>query len=84
MEEVPVFYYILIFGVLMSLVSLIGALTISVTQKTLNKFLSLFIAMASGTLLGGAFFHMLPHALNKSSPQSYVTTSKWFSFYVCL
>jgi zinc and cadmium transporter len=51
----------------MSLVSLVGALTISVTQKTLNKFLTLFIAMASGTLIGGAFFHMIPHALNKSS-----------------
>jgi zinc and cadmium transporter len=65
-KEIPVFYYILFFGALMSLVSLIGALTISITQKKLNKFLSLFIAMASGTLLGGAFFHMIPHALNKS------------------
>jgi zinc and cadmium transporter len=67
MSHLPTIYNIIIFGLLMSIVSLIGLFTVSINEKALNKFLSLFIAMASGTLLGGAFFHMLPHALAKNS-----------------
>lgn len=52
----------------MSLVSLIGALTVTIAHKTLDNFLSLFIALASGTLLGGAFFHMIPHSLENKLP----------------
>lgn len=47
----------------MSLFSVIGAFTYAINQNKLNRFLSLFVAMASGTLLGGAFFHMIPHGL---------------------
>lgn len=63
----PVINQIILFGLLMSAVSLIGALTITINQKKINRFLSLFIAMASGTLLGGAFFHMIPNSLAKST-----------------
>lgn len=69
-----VFLNILFFGVLMSLVSLVGAITISITQEKLKKFLSLFIAMASGTLLGGAFFHMIPRTLSKSNDHLQIMT----------
>ncbi len=51
----------------MSVISMVGFITISINKKKLEKFLSLFVAMASGTLLGGAFFHMLPHALTQDT-----------------
>lgn len=68
MQSIPVIYNIILFGLLMSLVSLVGSLTVMVTKKALDEFLSLFIAMASGTLLGAAFFHMIPHSLESSVP----------------
>ena len=63
MSEVALVFQIVFFGFAMSLFSVIGAFTYAINQKRLDRFLSIFIAMASGTLLGGAFFHMVPHGL---------------------
>ncbi len=62
----PTIIYILISVIIISLVSLIGLVFISLKQKTLDKILLLFVALASGTLLGSAFFHLIPESLGLS------------------
>jgi zinc and cadmium transporter len=66
----------------MSAVSLIGRVTLFISPKKLYSFLSLFIAVASGTLLGGAFFHMIPHSLKNSIPVTLVMQFVMVGFFV--
>lgn len=60
-------YWILITGLLMSVLACIGGLTFFLNEERLKKFLHFFIALAAGTLLGGALFHLLPEALREIS-----------------
>ncbi len=50
-----------------SLISLIGIFTLSLTEKSLNKILLVLVGFSAGTLMGGAFLHLLPEALDTSS-----------------
>lgn len=54
---------ILGFGILMSLIALVGGLAVFLPEATLKRWLKPLVAFAAGSLLGGAFFHMIPHAL---------------------
>lgn len=54
------FFWIVLFGSLMSVVSLVGGLLLLLTENKLQKILLSLVAFAAGALLGGAFFHMLP------------------------
>jgi zinc and cadmium transporter len=54
---------ILGFGFLMSLIAIIGGFFVLLPEPTLRRWLKPLVAFAAGSLLGGAFFHMLPHAL---------------------
>jgi zinc and cadmium transporter len=58
----PAIIYILISVIIISLISLIGIIFISLKQKLLDKILILFVSLASGTLLGSAFFHLIPES----------------------
>ena len=63
---------ILSFGLLMSLIALIGGLFIFLPEATLKRWLKPLVAFAAGSLLGGAFFHMLPHALGAGGQRDQV------------
>ncbi len=52
--------WIIVGGILMSAIALIGALAVFIKPKTLDRILLLVVSVAAGTLLGGAFFHMIP------------------------
>lgn len=54
--------WIIISGVLMSLISLVGGFTLLLKASTLEKLLLPLVAFAAGSLLGGAFGHLLPAA----------------------
>jgi zinc and cadmium transporter len=45
-----------------SIVSLIGALALTLPGLRSHRFLLILVAMAAGTLVGDAFFHLLPEA----------------------
>jgi zinc and cadmium transporter len=47
----------------MSAIALVGSITLLFNEETLNKLVSSLVALAAGTLLGGAFFHMMPAGL---------------------
>lgn len=59
--------WILASTLVVSSISLIGVLFVSASEKWLNKMLLLLVSFASGTLLGGAFLHLIPEAIEAES-----------------
>ncbi|HCM67685.1 MAG: hypothetical protein A2898_02410 [Candidatus Kerfeldbacteria bacterium RIFCSPLOWO2_01_FULL_48_11] len=49
-----------------SLVSLVGVLALAVNLEKLRKVLHFLVSFAAGSLLGGAFLHLLPEAVENS------------------
>jgi zinc and cadmium transporter len=52
-------------GVLMSAIALVGSVTLLLSEANLKKLLLPLVALAAGTLLGGALFHMIPAAVDE-------------------
>jgi len=50
----------------MSIIALIGGFFVLLPRAVLARWLKPLVAFAAGSLIGGAFFHMLPHALQGS------------------
>ncbi len=57
--------YILISTFLISLIAFIGALTLFLKEKLLNKVLLILVAFSAGALIGGAFLHLIPETIIK-------------------
>ena len=53
-------------SILMCILALIGAATLSLSPKALQKLLLPLVALSAGSLLGGAFFHMIPESIEKN------------------
>jgi len=64
------FLWILSSGILMSAIALVGSVTLFFSEATLKKILLPLVALAAGTLLGGALLHMIPAAIEKSGNQA--------------
>jgi zinc and cadmium transporter len=60
------FWWIFLSGVLMSAIALVGSVTLFLKESTLRRLVMPLVALAAGSLLGGAFFHMLPAALEQA------------------
>ena len=56
---------ILIATLAISLISLVGVLLLSVKEEWLTKALVSLVALAAGTLLGAAFLHLVPEAIEQ-------------------
>ncbi len=61
--ELSTLAWILTSTLIVSAISLIGILFLSVNQSLFRKMLLVLVSFASGTLLGGAFLHLIPEAL---------------------
>ena len=59
---------ILLGGLLMSLIALVGVVTTVLEPGRVQRLLLPLVALAAGTLLGGAFFHMIPEGLGLMEP----------------
>ncbi len=57
------FAWITVGGVAMSLLALSGSLTLLLPERTFERVVPLLVALAAGSLLGGALLHMLPEAV---------------------
>jgi zinc and cadmium transporter len=56
---------ILVSVFVVSVISLVGILTLSLKEKILDKVLFVLIAVAAGTLLGAAFMDLIPEAMER-------------------
>ncbi len=54
-------------GLLMSAVALVGSVTLLLPERTLQRILLPLVAFSAGSLLGGAFFHMIPAGLKTAN-----------------
>jgi zinc and cadmium transporter len=57
------FWWILFSGLLMSVIALVGSVTLVLRESTLQRILLPLVSFAAGSLVGGALFHMIPAAL---------------------
>jgi zinc and cadmium transporter len=69
---VDVFWWILLGGLLMSAIALVGSLTLLLGEAALDRVVMPLVAFAAGSLLGGAFLHMLPAALQQAPSEASV------------
>jgi len=56
--------WIVVSGLAMSALALVGAVTLVLPVATLERILLPLVGLAAGSLLGGAFFHLLPGAVS--------------------
>jgi zinc and cadmium transporter len=54
--------YIILATVVVSFLSFVGIFTLSLKAQMLNKILLILVGLSAGTLMGGAFLHLLPEA----------------------
>ena len=59
----PTLAWVLAAGVAMALLALTGSLTLLVPEQTFKQLVLPLVALAGGSLLGGALFHLLPQAV---------------------
>jgi zinc and cadmium transporter len=59
--------WILLSGLLMSALALVGSVTLLLRESTLQRITSPLVAFSAGSLLGGAFFHMIPASVSSSA-----------------
>ncbi len=57
-------YWIIGSSLLMSAIAMIGSVTLLLKEATLQRILLPLVAFAAGSLIGGAFFHMIPAGLD--------------------
>lgn len=61
---------ILISTFVVSIISLIGVVTLAMKERILKVLLFFLIAFSAGALIGGAFLHLIPEALEKAQAQT--------------
>ncbi|MBI4152440.1 ZIP family metal transporter [Candidatus Woesearchaeota archaeon] len=57
--------YTLISVIIVSLVSLVGVFALTFGERNLHKALLLLVGLSAGTLMGGAFLHLLPEVIEE-------------------
>lgn len=56
-------FLIIVFSLMMSAIAFIGGITLFLSEDNFNKIILPLVSLAAGTLLGGAFFHLLPTSI---------------------
>lgn len=51
--------------IVVSLISFVGVVTLALKEKLLNKIVLLLVGFSAGALIGGAFLHLIPEALER-------------------
>lgn len=79
-----IFSYILISVILVSLLSFVGVFFLALKKELLNRLLGVFVSFACGSLLGGAFFHLLPESMEQIGERSFIWIIISFLFFFVL
>jgi zinc and cadmium transporter len=82
----PLLWWIVGSGLLMSAIALVGSVTLLLSEQMRQRILLPLVAFAAGSLLGGAFFHMLPASLaaGMSEVTVYTLTLSGFAVFFAL
>ncbi len=64
-----VFLYILISTFLISLIAFIGAVILFLKEEFLDKILLILVSFSAGALIGSAFLHLIPEAIEKAGAE---------------
>jgi len=64
---ITTYIYAFISVIIVSLVSLIGVFSLSLKDEIIKKYISLFISLAVGALLGDTFIHLIPKSFENFS-----------------
>ncbi|MBU4502052.1 MAG: ZIP family metal transporter [Nanoarchaeota archaeon] len=67
--SLPLFWAI-IATLAVSLISFVGVLTLAFKEKLLNKITLLLVGLSAGALIGGAFLHLIPEAIEEGMSQN--------------
>ena len=57
--------YIILSTFAIALIAFIGIFTLAMKEKLLNKILLILVSLSAGALMGGAFLHLMPEAIEK-------------------
>jgi len=63
--------YIIISSFLLSFFALLGVFSLAWRKKSGEKILLFFISLSAGTLMGGAFLHLMPEGVKSLSPEKF-------------
>ena len=77
-------FYVIGYGLLMSLFAFSGAIFYVFPEKTVKKYIFPMVAFAAGALWGGAFFHMLPESIHAIGDTKEVFLCLTFGFVIFL
>lgn len=58
-------FYIILSVIIISLISVVGILFLLLKEKFLKKILLILVALSAGSLLGGAFLHLIPEMVEE-------------------
>lgn len=77
---------ILVFGLAMSLIALSGSLVLLLGADTIQRIILPLVAVSSGSLIGGALFHLMPDAVARlgNTPLVYVCVAGGFLTFLIL
>ena len=62
------FWTALLIGLVDTLLGFVGVLTLKLRRKTFNTLVYILVSFAAGSLIGGAFFHLIPEAVERINP----------------
>ncbi len=73
-------------SLLMCTLALIGVTTLSMSDRALSRLLLPLVALSAGSLVGGAFFHMIPESIEKTGAglTVYIFVVAGFTFFLFL
>ncbi len=64
--QLEYFFYPILSVIIVSLISLIGVFTFSISEEKLKGLIFIFVSLATGSLFGDAIIHLLPETFEKS------------------
>jgi zinc and cadmium transporter len=79
-------FWIIGSSIVMSAIALVGSITLVLKEETLKRILLPLVAFAAGSLIGGAFFHMIPTGISQygNTTGFYVWILAGFSIFFAL
>lgn len=72
------YIYALVGVLIVSLISFVGVVGLSLSKRTLERILLILVAFSTGGLIGDAFIHLLPEAVEKSGGFTATVTISFF------